>query len=320
MLHRRAMQIRFVTAAVLLSATIPACDRAPSVPPASQPSATSAPVSQPSSAESRPATPPALLAESADWTLETCLERLRSAGDDDAERARRSAAVRLVRLAKFSALAVPEPLPDEWGGTLHVAALADDRWCMGVHGDGARSLGMPVLIDADGKVSSPASEAEEEAAQLFVSDDADVFPHVLLTPTRVVLIEKTPRAALVARTLGGARFDYLRREEKWPYIALVVPNRAAAASSTSAPASAEASDGDAARPAFVEVAMYRWDPDEQAFLGPGNDKLPDPPGGKFELDLQASKALIPVGGDIPDAPAPPVVPVPKKPKVVRPPD
>lgn len=314
------MQIRFVTAAVFLAGTIPACDRAPSAPPASQPRATSAPVTQPSSAESRPAIPPALVDESADWTLETCLERLRSARGDDAEREQRSAAVQLVRLAKFSALAVPEPLPAEWGGTLHVAELADDRWCLGVQGGDARSLGMPVLIDADGKVSSPASDAEEEAAQLFVSDDAEVFPHVLLTPTRVLLIEKAPRTALVAKSLGGARFDYRRREDKWPYIALVVPNRAPIAPSTSASASAEASERDAARPAFIEVALYRWDPDEQAFLGPANDKLPDPPGGKFELDLQASKALIPVGGDIPDAPAPPVVPVPKKPRVERPPD
>ena len=228
----------------------------------------------------------------------------------------------MVRLAGFDALAVPDPLPDEWADTLHVEALAKNCWCLGVRRDDDRKLAMPVLIEADGKVSSPSAEAEEEAALLVVSEDADIFPHVLLTPTRVVLIEKTLRAALVSKALGGARFDYRVREEKWPYIGLVVPNRASSATSTSAPSTTPATNGEA-EPAekFIEVAMYRWDPDEQAFLGPANDKLPDPPGGKFELDLRESKALIPVGGDIPDAPAPPAAQPPKKKKEFeRPPD
>lgn len=316
MLWTRPMQIRTIITAVFLVATIPGCDRAPNAPPARQPSASSAPASQPATASTRPVAPPALVSESADWTRETCLEKLRSADGADAERVRRSAAVRLARIAKLSAMAVPDPLPDEWGGTLQVAALADDRWCLGVRDDDEQRYAMPLLIDAEGAVSVPAGEGEEEAAVLVVSDDADVFPHLLLSPTRVLLIEKSPRAALVAKALGGARFDCRRREGKWPYVALVVPNRAA--SRAAAPAAVGAANGE---PAFVEVAMFRWDPDEQAFQGPGKDKLPDPPGGFFELDLHASKALIPVGGEIPEAPAPPVAPAPRKqPQFERPPD
>jgi hypothetical protein len=138
----------------------------------------------------------------------------------------------------------------------------------------------------------------------------------------VVLIEKSPRAALVAKSLGGARFDYRLKDEKWPYIALVVPNRVTATTSASAPSSEPATEGQAPpQEKFIEVAMYRWDPDELAFLGPANDKLPDPPGGKFELDLKASRGLIPVGGDIPDAPQPPGAQPPnKKKEFERPPD
>src|SRR5262245_59133600 len=98
MLHQRAMRSRSVTAIALLVATIPACDGPPNSPP-SQPLSTSAPVTQPI-AESQPARTPALIPESVDWTVDTCLERLRSDALGDLERGRRSAAVRLVRLAK----------------------------------------------------------------------------------------------------------------------------------------------------------------------------------------------------------------------------
>ena len=53
---------------------------------------------------------------------------------------------------------------------------------------------------------------------------------------------------------------------------------------------------------MTQVGRYNWDPYEIAFSGPQCDKLPDPPGGQYELDLEASLALIPVGGVIPEPP------------------
>jgi hypothetical protein len=46
------------------------------------------------------------------------------------------------------------------------------------------------------------------------------------------------------------------------------------------------------------VARYTWDPYELTFMGPAADKLPDPPGSRFEIDLARSPVLIPVGGEI----------------------
>ena len=60
----------------------------------------------------------------------------------------------------------------------------------------------------------------------------------------------------------------------------------------------------------VEVAKYQWDAIESAFMGPICDRLPDPPGGTIELNLERSVALVPVGGLMPDRPEirPPVGP------------
>jgi hypothetical protein len=78
-------------------------------------------------------------------------------------------------------------------------------------------------------------------------------------------------------------------------VVYTTPTSTATTSPASAPSSAEP----------VEVAQYRWDPDEGAFVGPERDRLPAPSSARFELDLRESKALIPVGGEIPEPPPTP---------------
>jgi len=94
----------------------------------------------------------------------------------------------------------------------------------------------------------------------------------------------------------------LRSESGYPYVALLWRGSSAA----------EDEEGKAGSAEPVEVARYTWDPWELAFTGPLSDKLPDPPGGLFELELEQSEALIPVGGVIPEPP--PIPPPGPKPK------
>ena len=198
-----------------------------------------------------------------------------------------SAAVRLVRLADVAALCVPAELTDAHVARLRLVELAPQRWALGLaDAKDEHRLRAPALISADGDVTLVGDGVEEELALLYLSRDADVFPHLVILPHRVSLVGDELVTAIVLATCENVRFD-LGNERGFSYVALLLTGWAK----------------------VVEVARYRWDPYELTFMGPAIDKLPDPPGGKFELDLEASRRLEPVGGEIP-APSPAPEPVP----------
>ena len=135
----------------------------------------------------------------------------------------------------------------------------------------------PVLISADGEVTLLAEGAEEEVLVLHVASDADVFPHLAMLPDRVLVIEDEVSTAVALEPEQSVRFE-LREQRGIPYVALVL---------------LPPDDRD-------EVARFVWEPYERVFMGPAADKLPDPPGGRFRIDLQASQRFVPMGGELPE--------------------
>ncbi len=272
------------SAVMLILAAALGCTRQQPPPrPASAPSsyhspATTAPATAPAS---RPA--PHLLPEAQHWSRTDALTHLTD------ETTRLSAAVRLVRLAGAEPPIVPDPLPPKMIARLRVVRLSDTFWALGLATRNVRRLAAPLLIDKNGAVRRPLDPAEEKGSVLCISPDAELFPHLLLAPRRVLLVRDEVSVMLVGHALPGCGFDVRNKDGYW-YLALVF-RRADRASSQ--PAS---------QPAQVEVARYEWDPYEESFTGPARDKLPDPPGGDFELDVDASAGLVPVGGDLPEPP------------------
>lgn len=235
--------------------------------------------SQPTTQSAAPLAPRLTAPESESWSREQASAHLadRKLGI--------SAAVRLVRLAEVSPLCVPDVLTDTHWARLRLVALGPERWALGLADrQDERRLRAPVVIEATGEVSLVAEGIEEELAVLHVSKDPDVFPHVVTLPQRVLLINDAVVPAIALETRDGLAFD-LRQERGFNYVALLLVGTGAAR----------------------EVARYRWDPYELTFMGPASDALPDPPGGKFRIDLQASRRLEPVGGEIKE-PAPDVGP------------
>lgn len=249
------------------------CERGPQRAPATP---SSAPSSQPAP---EVASPPAPIPA---WTREDAAARLMDEADSPL------AALRLVQLASVGDFATSQPLTPEMPGRIRVARLFDRLWALGWPGHAEGVLRAPVFIDATGGVTEPVDGAEQESSVLFVSPRPLAFPHLLITPSRVLLIlPEERRVALVARDLRGARFA-VREEGDYLYLALELPAEQEAAL----------------------VARYKWDPLEEVFMGPASDQLPAPGEGKFELDLESSPGLIPVGGEIPE-PAPVSPPVPR---------
>ncbi len=231
------------------------CRREP--PPASQPAASAALT--------------LLTPEWSTWSREAAVARLAEQGTA------LSAAARLVRLSGQPALCLPEELTDATVRRLRILRLDERQWAFGladVHD--ARVIRGPLLIAEDGSVTHPADGVEEEVLALYVSADADTFPHVLLQPDRVSLIGEEVEPAIVLKEGREVRFA-LRQERGIPYIALV----------------------QAAGSEPGELARFVWSPVELEFRGPAGGPLPDPPGGRFVLDLTASGRLVPIGGDIP---------------------
>ncbi len=226
--------------------------------------------------------PDPLQPESENWSLEEALAKM---ADDTT---RLSAAVRLVRLSDTLPLCVPDPLPLKIARRLRVVALSDTLWALGLAAPDDQRLAGLVLIDSAGEITLPMMGVEEEIALLCRAEDAELFPHLLLLPGQVFVLGDELQSALVAKSPRGLRFDLLY-EDDYPYVALLwrIPRAAT----------------DETRGEPVELARYNWDPYELAFAGPLSDKLPDPPGGLFELDLELSEALIPVGGVLPEPPA-----------------
>jgi len=280
----RALRIRFahiaargLTAGCCALALLGGCRRDEQAPLPEQPGSRASPAGaqRPESGESP------LLPEARSWSRAEAAAKLAE------ERSRLSAAVRLVRLADVRPLCVPDPLPPRLARRLHVLRLSDRLWALGWRRGDSR-LQAPVLIDAAGNVTLPATGAEEEVAVLYRAADPEQFPHLIIVPRRVLIVGEDLRPALVARS-PGLSFEP-REAEGRAYVALLWRGPPASRPSAEKPH----------RPA--EVARYHWDPRELAFLGPLADRLPDPPGGVFELDLEQSAALVPVGGVVPDAP------------------
>ena len=160
--------------------------------------------------------------------------------------------------------------------------------------DGASSYTLSPQDDtpaSTGAVTLPVEGIEEEVALLCCAEDAELFPHLLLLPGEVFILGDELQPALVAKSPPGLRFDLLF-ENDYPYVALLWRTPPTATDTAREPAPGK----------LVELARYNWDPWELAFSGPLCDQLPDPPGGLFELDLELSEALIPVGGVLPEPP------------------
>ncbi len=191
-----------------------------------------------------------------------------------------SAAIRLVHLAQAEPLCVAEQPSDAIVARLRVVQLDEELWALGVAPraeTGPQRLYAPVCIRSDGEVVQPVTGIDEELALLRVSRDADIFPHLLVTPERVDILAGELQPALELEPNQPVWFQ-CREKSGYGYIALLT--------------------GGASGP--QEVAQYRWDPDEGMFLGPASDALPDPPGGKFTLNVPASERLVPMGGELPE--------------------
>lgn len=206
------------------------------------------------------------------WSVDEAADRL-----DDVSNAT-SAAWRLIDLAEQAPACLPADLTAAQFDRLRVVSLSADWYAVGVADhDADDRVHAPVLLSSAGTVERLAVGLDEELATLRVSADADVFPHVIVTPTRIVSIVDEPVTAIVLEPNQPACFA-LRSTEGYPYVALI-------------PLGADQS---------APVAEYRWDPWELVFTGPLIDALPDPPGGKFHIDLAASPLLIPMGGELPE--------------------
>lgn len=213
-----------------------------------------------------------IVPESVKWSREEACAKL---ADD---KLGLSAAIRLVRLAEAAPLCVPAELTDEHVRQLRAVRLSEQRWALGLADKASdRRLRAAIFISADGEVTLPAEGTEEELLVLHISKDADVFPHLLVLPDRVLVIGEPIVTALELEPEQTVRFE-LREYKGYPYVALVFTRGSEA----------------------VEAARYKWDTDELVFAGPAQDKLPDPPGGKLRVDLKASRRFVPVGGEIPE--------------------
>jgi len=247
-----------------LAASLAGCERGGQPPPASAPAPTSK----------------LIVPQSRGWSQQEATAHLADAP------AAVSAAIRLVRLAQAEPLCVAAQPSDAIIARLRVVKLDDELWAVGLAPraeTGPRRLYAPVCIRSDGEIVQPAWGIDEELALLRVSKDADVFPHLLVTPQRVAILAGEPQPALELEPNQPVWFE-CREKSGFGYVALLTGG-------TRGPR---------------EVAQYRWDPDEGMFTGPAADALPDPPGGKFTLNLEASQRLVPMGGELPETKPVPV--------------
>lgn len=232
------------------------------------------PAEQPTTAPAAPE-PPRLTLLSPGWEAWETAEAVERLSDEPTAV---SAAVRIVRLAEAAPLCVPLNLTDSTARRLRVRKLADNLWALGI-ADPQREdiLHAPLLLDTDAGVHVLAGGVEEELLTLHIAADADIFPHLLMSPQRVRIAALPPQLVMTRASPPLVGFQ-LRKQDGYPYVALMLPQP----------------------PVWAEVARYLWQPYELAFAGPAADALPDPPGGKFALDLKASPLLIPMGGEIPE--------------------
>jgi len=213
-----------------------------------------------------------LPAESRVWTRDEALAHL------DDEKLAVCAAVRIVQLSDTVPLCLPGELCDNLIKRLRLVQLNEAYHALGLTDfRDERRLYAPVLITVTGDVEQLAEGVEEECLSLHIAEDPDVFPHVAVVPGRVLLIEDVVAVALSLEPTEQARFE-LRRFKDFPYISLVALH---------------AADED-------EAARFAWEPYELVFTGPAIDMLPDPPGGRFNIDMELSERLEPMGGLLPE--------------------
>lgn len=275
----RLIESSLAGCALLLTIVLSGCDRPSGNNPAPTTAPTSAPVSQAAKATGPTLQP--LAPGATTWTREQAAQHLAD------EKLAVSAAFRLIQLAELVPSWAPRPLTVEAVERVRVRRLDEMRWVVGL--DAGRFIREPLLLLADGSALELVNREEAEATEILISPNEDSSPHLIVTPTRVLTLpQNTPQAALRLQTQGPAQFKLID-QGAYPQIALRVMDAAA-----SQPIDADA----------VVVATYRWDPLEGVFMGPASDKLPDPPGGRFAIDMDESPLLMPVGGDVGEAPEP----------------
>lgn len=308
--------------ALACAALLTGCNEPPQAPP--RPTTASAPAAPSAGgAAERTAPPPArnpILPESHEWTAAQCVAYL---GD---EARAISAAARLVALAGAHSVLAADPLPADTAARLRLVRVSDQYRVLAVAAeDHDTQLRTPVWIDGEGGVVT-LPEACQSRAVLHLSADADIFPHLVICGRVVFNAADPEHAALTVLRPEAVEFE-LRQQDRYRYLALVLhpasvppapsappPAPQTASQPATRAASIPAATQNAATqlatrpgpptPVAVEVARYKWDPYELTFSGPAVDKLPDPPGGKFELNIADSHYLVPVGGEIPEPPPP----------------
>jgi hypothetical protein len=252
------------------------------------------PQTSPSAGAANPTTKPALTvlpSEYTNWTVDKAAAKLADAATAKA------AALRLIAIDGTSPACVPATLTDLTLTRFRVEFLGD-RYAVGIMdlADDAR-IHAPLFISKGGLISRPVTDLEEELSILHISKDADLFPHVITTPRRVLLLDNLTVDAIVVKHPSAVLFRLGKRGE-FSYISLVYA-------------------GDEGQRA--EVGRYQWDAFSLMFQGPGCDKLPQPPGGLYELDIKRSHRLNPVGGTFPEAKPIPNRPPPSSPRPGQPP-
>lgn len=236
---------------------------------------------------------PTALEASAAWTRDEALARLRAAKDDAAVAV--AATVRLVRIAGLHAACVPDPLPRELAARLAVVEPYPGNWILGVRqfepdgiiakadvvdgGTRVVTLWAPVRINEDGDAQRLADGFAHEVSRAYVSEDAQLFPHVVVTPSAVAMLTDVGlQDGLTGDELHGAAF-VLGRRDGFVVATLVLPG---------------SRDEDAG--GWPVVAEYRWDFYEQMFLGPAAVALSSSSEPIARLALDESPKLVPVGG------------------------
>lgn len=237
----------------------------PPIPPASV--AATQPGAQVAAEAAAP--PPPLLAESRKWSREQAAEQLSDAA------AAISAAVRLIELAEPESRYAQGEWPVERVNRLRLLPIGDSEYVFGVADESnAKLLAQAMRIAVDGSVKAIAVE-EMPDARVYVSPDRDLFPALLIGKRQVRMLSDIESEALTIESPDNLRFD-LHEKDEIASVLLMLDGAGGA----------------------VEAARYRWDPYELTFIGPACDKLPDPPGGKFQLDLKRCAALTPMGGEL----------------------